>query len=56
MNDKHPVNVFNGLKFKKDKLSNASETKKPSHLVPISAYKNSFNIVKPFIKPISKIY
>ena len=57
MNYKNPVNVLNGLKYKHyDLLESIQNSNKPSHLVPIKAYKNSYNIVKPFTKPISKIF
>lgn len=55
MKYKDPVNVFNGLKFKHE-TSEPSKEQMPNHLVAIKAYKNSQNIVKPFIKPISKIF
>ena len=49
MKDKEPINIFNGQKFKELKIDS-------SNLVSIEKYKNSFNITKPFTKPISKIY
>jgi len=49
MKNREPVNIFNNQKFKELKIDS-------SNLVSIKKYKNSFNISKPFIKPISKIY
>ncbi len=49
MKQKDPVNVYNGLKFKEVEINS-------SNLVSIKAYKNSYNITKPFTKPISKIF
>jgi hypothetical protein len=49
MKIKEPVNVLNGLKFKKIEFSK-------NHLIKIDAYKNIDNITKPFTKPISKIF
>ena len=54
MENKKPVNVFNGLKFKINKQPQQQEKPK-SNLIAINAYQNSRNIVKPFVKPISKI-
>lgn len=52
MENKKPVNVFNGLKFK---INNENQLKTKSNLIAINAYKNSRNITKAFVKPISKI-
>ncbi len=52
MENKKPVNIFNGLKVNKE-LQN--QTKHKSNLITIQSYQNSRNISKPFIKPISKI-
>lgn len=52
MENKKPINIFNGLKFKND---GQNKEKPKSNLVAINAYKNSRNITKPFVKPISKI-
>ncbi|PKV48685.1 hypothetical protein ATE84_0691 [Aquimarina sp. MAR_2010_214] len=49
MKSKDPVNIFNDKKYK-EVVSDSS------HLVSIKAYKNSYNITKPFVKPISKIF
>ena len=48
MKHKDPVNVFNGLKYKKITLDNST-------FVSIKAYKSAHNVTKPFNKPISKI-
>jgi hypothetical protein len=54
MEDKKPVNIFNGLKFKiNNETVNLAKPK--SNLITIKAYQNSKNITKPFVKPISKI-
>lgn len=52
MEIKNPINVFNGLKWK---IEEQNHEKPKSNLIAINAYKNSCNITKPFIKPISKI-
>lgn len=54
MNNKKPINIFNGLK---SKVTREPQNKiKPNrNLIPIHAYQNSLNIPKPFVKPISKI-
>jgi len=49
MKAKNPVNIVNSPKFKQIVIDS-------SNLVSIKKYKNSFNITKPFTKPISKIY
>lgn len=49
MKSKEPVNIFNSPKFKEIKIDS-------SNLVSIKKYKNSYNIAKPFTKPISKIF
>ncbi|WP_445711053.1 hypothetical protein [Flavobacterium sp.] len=54
MENKKPINVFNGLKVKIQN-ENQSQEKPKSKLVAINAYQNSRNITKPFVKPISKI-
>ncbi|MCZ8330343.1 MAG: hypothetical protein O9282_03420 [Flavobacterium sp.] len=54
MEDKKPINVFNGLKSKI--MSNSQSINiKQTTLVAINKYQNSRNITKPFVKPISKI-
>lgn len=54
MENKKPINVFNGLKSKvNDEPQN--QTKPKSNLIAIQSYQNSRNISKPFVKPISKI-
>jgi hypothetical protein len=53
METKKPINIFNGLQFR---LDEQSKEKPKSSLITISAYKNSRNITKPFVKPISKIF
>lgn len=45
---KKPVNILNKGKFKKIIIDR-------THLVEIKIYQNSYNITKPFYKPISKI-
>lgn len=52
MENKKPINVFNGLKSKVDK---EFQIKPKSNLIAIQSYQNSKNIAKPFVKPISKI-
>ncbi len=54
MENKKPINVFNGLKSKIEK-QDRKKTINKSNLIPINAFKNSKNITKPFVKPISKI-
>ncbi|NHN24613.1 hypothetical protein FIA58_002895 [Flavobacterium jejuense] len=54
MNNRKPINIFNGLKVQKENQSQISEKPK-SKLVAIKAYQNARNITKPFVKPISKI-
>jgi hypothetical protein len=49
MENKEPVNLLNAIKHKEIIIDS-------SNLVPISKYKNSYNITKPFTKPISKIF
>ncbi len=48
MEDKDPINVLKSNSFEKLDFDS-------SMLVPIKAYKSSFNVTKPFYKPISKI-
>lgn len=56
MENKKPVNIFNGLKSKNEVQPLLLTNQKPkSKLIAISAYQNSRNIAKPFVKPISKI-
>ncbi|WP_161794117.1 hypothetical protein [Flavobacterium sp. 316] len=56
MENKKPINVFNGLKVKtQNETQNKIQEKPKSKLVAINAYQNSRNITKPFVKPISKI-
>lgn len=56
MENKKPINVFNGLKVKIQNENQSQSQEKPkSKLVAINAYQNSRNITKPFVKPISKI-
>ncbi|SEP04803.1 hypothetical protein SAMN05444671_4516 [Flavobacterium sp. CF108] len=54
MENKKPINIFNGLKSKveKDFLEKIDPV---SNLITIQSYQNSKNISKPFVKPISKI-
>lgn len=52
MEVKKPVNVFNGLK---SKIDTQKSIQPKSNLIAINAYKNSRNITKAFVKPISKI-
>lgn len=54
MENKKPINVFNGLKTK---ISNETQNLhvQKTNLVAINGYQNSKNITKPFVKPISKI-
>lgn len=54
MENKKPINVYNGLKIKIDKQGHNKIINK-TNLISITAFKNSRNITKPFIKPISKI-
>jgi hypothetical protein len=54
MENKKPINIFNGLKFKVNNESQ-NQIKPKSKLIAIQFYQNSRNISKPFIKPISKI-
>ncbi|QSB25386.1 hypothetical protein [Flavobacterium sp. CLA17] len=54
MENKHPINVFNGLKYKSN-TGFPNKTKPKSTLIAMQVYQNSQNIVKPFVKPISKI-
>lgn len=54
MENKKPINVFNGLKFKV-KSEPQKHIKIKSKLIAIQYYQNSRNISKPFVKPISKI-
>ncbi|WP_161595789.1 hypothetical protein [Flavobacterium pectinovorum] len=54
MENKKPINIFNGLKSKVDKQPQ-NQTKPKSNLIAIRFYQNSKNISKPFVKPISKI-
>lgn len=51
MENKKPINIFNGLKSKVNKKS----FNPTSNLITIQSYQNSKNISKPFVKPISKI-
>lgn len=56
MNNKKPINIFNGLKVKiKNEIQSQNQEKPKTRLVAIKAYQNSRNITKPFVKPISKI-
>lgn len=56
MNNRKPINIFNGLKIKIQKENQSQIPEKPkSKLVAIKAYQNARNITKPFVKPISKI-
>lgn len=56
MENKKPINVFNGLKSKVERETQPETEMKPkSNLITIQAYQNSRNISKPFVKPISKI-
>ncbi len=54
MENKKPINIFNGLKFK---VNNEPQNQiiAKSKLITIQYYQNSRNISKPFVKPISKI-
>jgi hypothetical protein len=54
MENKKPINVFNGLK---SEITNGiqNQIKPQKNLIAIQAYQNSKNIAKPFVKPISKI-
>ncbi|SNR33183.1 hypothetical protein [Flavobacterium sp. ov086] len=54
MENKKPINVFNGLKSKMN-MDTQNQTKPKSNLITIQSYQNSQNISKPFVKPISKI-
>ncbi len=54
MENKKPINIFNGLKSKVDRESQV-QIKHKSTLIKIQSYQNSKNISKPFVKPISKI-
>lgn len=54
MENKKPINVFNGLKSKVTQESQLVSLKETT-LIEIQAYQNSLNITKPFVKPISKI-
>ena len=54
MENKNPINVFNGLKTKISKEPKDTEVKK-NNFIAIQAFQNSRNISKPFVKPISKI-
>jgi hypothetical protein len=48
MKNRKPINIYNGLKSKKVILNR-------TNLVSIKAYQSSYNVTKPFVKPISKI-
>ena len=54
MENKKPINVFNGLKSKINREPQ-NQIKPKSNLITIQSYQNSRNISKPFVKPISKI-
>ncbi|PIF30775.1 hypothetical protein CLU81_1224 [Flavobacterium sp. 9] len=54
MENKKPINIFNGLKSKVYKRS-LNQDKPKNNLIAIQSYQNSKNISKPFVKPISKI-
>lgn len=55
MKNKKPINIYNGLRIEIQNNQNQAQEKPKSKLVAISAYQNSRNITKPFVKPISKI-
>jgi len=52
MENKKPVNIFNGLKFPD---TAPIQRKINGNLITIQFYQNSKNIIKPFVKPISRI-
>lgn len=54
MENKKPINIYNGLKSKV-KGEGQNQIKLKSNLITIQFYQNSSNISKPFVKPISKI-
>lgn len=54
MENKKPINVFNGLKYEVDSEPQ-NQIRPKSKLIAIQYYQNSRNISKPFVKPISKI-
>lgn len=54
MENKKPINIFNGLKSKISREPQ-NQIKPKTNFIAIQFYQNTQNISKPFVKPISKI-